>query len=197
MKVIMASGGSTSQAGVATEVELRRCEDGTVHVYDQGTLEPALPIVQDTLKDLPGTAIMRVSASAEKAKSGTTRVLLKVRLQVPITNVANASGNMTVTNQEISLHVVAAMPAAFVNALRGAYAVADNSYASPKEAAKAAVMTGIGALVAVLTNQTIDLTDLNADLTSLPIYQGMLGVCPLNEDTGEYGTSWPLPPTEG
>jgi hypothetical protein len=63
--------------------------------------------------------------------------------------------------------------------------------------AQAAVLTAIGAIVAVLTNQTVDQGQLFADLESLPLTQGLLGVCPLNEDSGEYGTSWPRPPAEG
>jgi hypothetical protein len=49
-------------------------------------------------------------------------------------------------------------------------------------------------MVSILTNQTIDVAGLATDLPTSPLYLGALGVCPLNEDAGTYGTTWLRPP---
>jgi hypothetical protein len=190
MTVTVASGGTTSAAGTASQLAFRRCEDGTVYVPNVGTFAP---FYTGTVS-LPGSVVAHVRASSEKTKSGVVRVLLQVKVSVPVTN-TNANGNYTVSSQEITLHCVLAMPANFVNALRGAYAIADTSVASPVDAAKSALVGAISMMVSVLTNQTIDAAALATELTTLPIYQGALGVCPLNEDSGSYGTTWIRPPS--
>jgi hypothetical protein len=190
MTVTVASGGTTSAAGTASQLAFRRCEDGTVFVPNVGTFAP----FYTGSVSLPGSVVAHVRASSEKTKSGVVRVLLQVKVSVPVTN-TNANGNYTVSSQEITLHCVLAMPANFVNALRGAYAIADTSVASPVDAAKSALVGAISMMVSVLTNQTVDAAALATELTTLPIYQGALGVCPLNEDSGSYGTTWIRPPS--
>lgn len=189
LTVHVATGGTTAAAGTDSALAFRKCEDGSVYIAGVGTFAP---FYTGTV-NLPGSAVAYVTASSEKAKSGTTRVLLKVRVSVPITN-TNASGNYTVQNQEITLHTVLAMPAGFVNALRGGYAIADASVASPVDAARSAIAAAVALMVSVLTNQTVDVAGLLTDLSTSPLYLGALGVCPLNEDTGVYGTTWLRPP---
>lgn len=190
MTVTVASGGTTSAAATASQLAFRRCDDGSVYVAGVGTFAPFYTGVVN----LPGAAVAHITASAEKVKSGSTRVLLRVRVSVPITN-TTAAGNYTVQNQEITLHTVLAMPAGFVNALRGAYAIADSSVASPVDAAQSAIAAAVALMVSVLTNQTVDVAGLKSDLSTLPLYQGALGICPLNEDSGTYGTTWLRPPS--
>lgn len=189
LTVHVSSGGTAAAAGTDTALAFRKCEDGSVYIPSVGTFAP----FYTGEVNLPGSAVAYITASSEKAKSGTVRVLLRVRVSVPVTN-TNASGNYTVQNQEITLHTVLAMPAAFVNALRGGYAIADASVASPVDAAKSALAAAVALMVSVLTNQTIDVAGFASDLTTLPLYLGALGVCPLNEDAGTYGTTWLRPP---
>lgn len=189
LTVHVASGGTAAAAGTDTALAFRKCEDGSVYIPGVGTFAP----FYTGAVNLPGSAVAYISASSEKVKSGTTRVLLRVRVSVPITN-TNASGNYTVQNQEITLHTVLAMPAGFVNALRGGYAIADATVASPVDAAKSALAAAVALMVSILTNQTVDVAGFASDLTTTPLYLGALGVCPLNEDAGVYGTTWLRPP---
>lgn len=189
LTVHVASGGTAAAAGTDTALAFRKCEDGSIYVAGLGTFAP----FYTGAVNLPGSAVAYITASSEKVKSGTTRVLLRVRVSVPITN-TNASGNYTVQNQEITLHTVLAMPAAFVNALRGGYAIADTSVASPVDAAKSALAAAVALMVSILSNQTVDVAGFKSDLSTSPLYLGALGVCPLNEDAGTYGTTWLRPP---
>jgi hypothetical protein len=62
------------------------------------------------------------------------------------------------------------------------------------DAARSAIAAAVALMVSILTNQTIDVAGLATDLPTSPLYLGALGVCPLNEDAGTYGTTWLRPP---
>lgn len=191
MDISVSTGGTNTTAGTESKLAFRRCSEGSVFVPSTlGTFAP----FYTSATPLAGAALINVTALAEKGKGGTHRVLLRVKVRVPITNTNANTGNVTVANQEITLHVVLSASTPFVRALMGEYAIADSTIASPKEAAESGVLAAIAALVSILTNQTVDVAGLKSDLSSLPIYSGLLGICPLNEDSGAYGTTWLRPP---
>jgi hypothetical protein len=190
MKIQLGTGGTASTAATLKDLELEPCAEGAYLLTNQ--------LVFDSE---PRTAICRFTIDGEHttARSGDARVLVRVRCKVPLSSY-NVNGTVVTNVPEFQVHAVLTVPKVVAAALQGTLTtVGQDSEGDPGDSAQtvasAAIAQAISMLATLLTNQPANASYVSQFLSSgSPFFKGIMGVCPVNYATADYGQTRVLPP---
>lgn len=188
MDIEIATSGSSTAAATLSIATFRQCEDGVVFI-DNAYTPSGTP-------DPKATITTRIDGQTTATKDGGTSTVLRVKVRAPI---AQYNQNGTVVNSlpEVKAHVVVQLPRLLANAVAGAVTTSVQDSLDTQEAsqtAKEAIVRALAYLCAMITNEPVNFTKMYQGFTSSPFFMGALGICPLDYQNGDYGTTRVLPP---
>jgi hypothetical protein len=192
MKVQLGTGGNASTAATLKDLELEPCAEGAYLLTNRLVFDAD-----------PKSAICRFTIDGEQttARSGDVRVLVRIRCKVPLSSY-NVNGTVVTNVPEFQVHAVLTVPKVVAAAIQGTLTtVEQDSEGDPGEnaqiVARNAVAQAIAMLATLLTNQPANATYVAQFLTGgSPFFKGLMGVCPVNYATADYGTVRVLPPPQ-
>lgn len=189
MKVQLGIGGSATAAATLCDLDFTQCSEGAYVLSN--TSEPG----SSTL--VSGFRRVTVDSDHSVDRSGNVRCLLRVRVRVPLTSY-NVNGVVVTNVPEMQLHVVLNVPKVMASALQGTLATSDQtdptSSGDAQTVAIKAVAEAISLLASVMTNQPANYTFVKNGLHLSPFFKGIMGVCPMDYQSGDYGSVRVLPP---
>lgn len=189
MKIQLGKGGTASAAATLIDMVLTQCASGAYELTNQD--EPGSSGV------FAGFRRTTVDADHTVDKSGNVRVLIRVRVKVPLSSY-NVNGTVVTNVPELQLHMVLNVPKVMASALQGTLVTGTTTepYTTDdaQQVAKISVAEAIAVLTALASNQPINYTAVANGLFSSPFFKGVMGVCPLDYQSGDYGTVRVLPP---
>lgn len=190
MKVQLGRGGTASAAATLVDLEYQPCADGAYKLDNT--------LVSGTSTD----AFRRFLIDADHTvnKAGDVRVLVRVKCRCPLASY-NVSGVVVTNVPEFQVHAILTLPKVVVAALMGTLSTTpDNGEevgVTPAQTmAQESVAEAIATLATILTNQPVNYTQVSGGLTSSPFFKGVMGVCPMNYATADFGTVRVLPPPQ-
>lgn len=188
MKVQLGINGSSSSAATLVDMEFTQCADGA-YVLSNKT-EPGSSTQQNAFRRTT------VQADLQSTKSGDVRVLLRAKVRVPLASY-NVNGTVVTNVPELFIHTILTVPKVVASALLGTLttSVNDSLDVDPaQEVAQRAVAEAVSILATLMTGQPTNYTFVRTGLQMLPLFKGILGVCPLDYANGDYGSTRVLPP---
>lgn len=188
MKVQIGKNGTASAAATLVDLEFQPCADG------------AFKLDNELISGSGTDAFRRFIIDGEHTvnKNGDVRVLVRVKCRCPLASY-NVSGVVVTNVPEFQVHAVLTLPKVVVAAMMGTLSTTpDNGEevgVTPAQTmAQQSVAEAITVLATILTNQPANFTYVNAGMVSSPWFKGMMGVCPMDYATADFGTTRVLPP---
>lgn len=189
MKIQLGVDGSASAAATLADMEFQQCADGAFQLSN--TQEPGSSSVED--------AVRRIIVDGERKTSGNgdVRVLLRVKTRVPLASY-NVNGTVVTNVPEIQVHTVLTLPRVAAAALQGTLTTATSTRNTgtdiAQNEAKRVIAEAISLLATIMTNQPCNYSMVASGLMNSPFFYGVMGVCPLDYASGDYGLTRVLPP---
>lgn len=190
MKVQLGTGGTASSAATLADLEFQPCAEG------------AFKLDQSLLSGQSTEAFRRFIIDGEHTvnKTGDVRVLVRVKCRCPLASY-NVSGVVVTNVPEFQIHTVLTLPKVVVAALMGTLSTTPDSgeelgVTPAQTMAQASVAEAIAILATILTNQPANFTSVNSGLMNSPFFKGVMGVCPMNYATADFGSVRVLPPPQ-